>query len=78
MIIGKRRGKIVYFPEITDFPNADSLAPAARAELEARLNADIEAYYRYRRFIMILMARKAKADKKAAEAKAKKKAAKAA
>lgn len=70
MFIGTVRGKPKYFPEISDFPYAHTLAPEARAYLEASLNEKIDAYWRQKRYIAILMGKKDAIAKKVAARRA--------
>lgn len=62
MFVGYVRGKKKLFPQIEDFPYAKSLSPEAYADLKQRLDTDIENYFKQKKFIAMLMARKNKAE----------------
>lgn len=57
MIIEKRRGKEIYFPEIKDLPYAYTLSPKARAELEAHLKDKIEKFRKRRQYVAMCAAK---------------------
>ena len=64
MLIVQVRGKDKYFPEITDFPYAHQLSAESYQHLKSSLEKDIENYYKQRKYILMLMAKKNKKDKK--------------
>ena len=64
MLIVQVRGKDKYFPEIEDFPYAKSLSKESYQHLKSSLEKDIENYYKQRKYILMLMAKKNKKDKK--------------
>ena len=61
MFVGYVRGKEKLFPQIEDFPYAKSLSPEAYNELKRSLDEKIENYFKQKKFIAMLMARKNKA-----------------
>lgn len=57
MIIEKRRGKDVYFPELKDFPYAHTLSPWAQEELKRHLADKLEKFYKQKRYIAMCIAK---------------------
>lgn len=66
MIIVNVNGRNKYFPEITDFPYASTLAPEAQKNLKSELELKLEKFYRQRKYIAMMLAKKDKISKKAA------------
>lgn len=58
MIIEHRRGKPVYFAEVSDFPYFNTLSAEAQADLREHLETKLENFYKQKRFIAMCMSKR--------------------
>ena len=57
MIIEKRRGKPVYFAEVSDFQYFNTLSAEAQVELKEHLEDKLEKFYKQKRYIAMCIAK---------------------